>query len=438
MKKELRVALVFAVVVPVIFGLVICRDASANDKPISMSLKNADIQDALRMLAEQNNLNIIASDDVKGKITVKFSDVTVDEALASIVTINGFEYTRTENTIRVTTPEAAKKEPLTTEVFTLKNVKSKGLKEALDGAVSKDGSIKTHEESNSLVVTDYPTNIERVRAIVEKIDLQTPQVKITAKIIETTLTDDERLGIDWGLKATAMGAVRPTTVPFRTILDEGDFYPDLDVGTVTATVDSSGSSTTGIATTLPMASADDFIFGKLDFSQFRAVIEMLEERGNTEILSSPHIVATDNKEARIHVGQSVPIPTYAYNKETGGWEVTGYKDEKIGITLIVRPQIVGENSIILDIKPKISGIIGYTGPNNERPITSTREAETQVRLRSGDVVMIGGLLKEEEINSVRRVPVLGRIPILGFFFSKKMKSKGKTDLLIFVSAEILK
>ncbi len=438
MRKELRVVLVFAVIVPVMFVLMVCRDALANDKPISMSLKNADIQDALRMLAEQNNLNIIASDDVKGKITVKFTNVTLEEALDSIVTINKFVYTRTANTIRVTTREAAKKEPLTTEVFTLKNVKSKGLKEALDSAVSKDGSMNTHEESNSLIVTDYPTNIEKVRAIVGKIDAQIPQVKITAKIIETTLTDDERLGIDWGLKATGFGAVRPTIAPFRSLEKNQTYYPNLEAGTVTSTTDSSGAGTVGVATTLPRATADDFIFGKLDFSQFRVILEMLEERGNTEILSSPHVVATDNSRAEIVVGQSVPIPTYTYNNERGVWAVTGYTEQKIGITLEVTPRIVSGNDIILDIKPKISDIIGYTGPNNERPITSTREATTQVRLRSGEVVMIGGLLKEKKIDGVKRVPVLGRIPILGFFFSKKTKSKEKTDLLIFVSAEILK
>jgi type II secretory pathway component GspD/PulD (secretin) len=165
---------------------------------------------------------------------------------------------------------------------------------------------------------------------------------------------------------------------------------------------------------------------------------MLEERGNTEILSSPNIVTTDNNMAKIHVGQTVPIPNYTYNDERGVWVVADYTKQAIGITLEVTPRIVNNDNIILDIHPSISGIIGYTGPNNERPITSVREAETQVKLRSGEVIMIGGLLKEEEIDSVKRVPGLGRIPVLGLLFTKKVKRKEKTDLLIFVSAEILK
>ncbi|MFC1671877.1 type II secretion system protein GspD, partial [Planctomycetota bacterium] len=112
-------------------------------------------------------------------------------------------------------------------------------------------------------------------------------------------------------------------------------------------------------------------------------------------------------------------------------------EEKIGITLLVTPHVIGDDTMTLDIRPRISDIIGFTGPNDERPITSTREATTQVRVKSGEVVAIGGLIKEKKIKIDKRVPVLGRIPVLGWLFRKKVEDVEKTDLLIFISAEII-
>ncbi len=429
-----------------------CPGVRAGDGTITMDFKDADVRDVLRVLAEQNNLNLIISGDVKGRVTIKLKNVSLEEALDSLMAVSGFACTRTRNIIRVTTADSVEKGAIVTEVLNLKNIDPQGVQSALSSAVSKDGSIKVHSDSNSVVVTDYPSNLQKIKGLVDKIDVASAQVKIEAKIVETRLAENESLGIDWNIRAGVSGAARPITFPFDTFGRQHRYYPDNrvdweydnDLGTWEVTSDFP-PRTRGVLNpadtavgTFPYAEKTDFTFGRLDLSQFSVVLELLESRGDTKILSNPRIVAMDNNEAEIVVGQKVPIPLYTYNVERGVWEVTGYSEEKIGITLLVTPHVSSEDTMTLDVRPRISDIVGFTGPNNERPITSTREATTQVRLKSGQVVAIGGLIKEKTIKVDKRVPVLGRIPILGWLFRKKVDDVEKTDLLIFIKAEIIK
>jgi type IV pilus assembly protein PilQ len=429
--------------------------AAPDDEPlITMDFRDTEIHDILRALADHNDLNIVTAKDVRGKITVQFSDVTLDEALDSIVSVNGYAYSRSKNVIRITTTEAVAKEPLTTEVILLSNIDPSGLKEALVNAVSPNGNLTIHEGTNSIIITDHPSRVEKIKSLIAGMDTGPAQIKIEAKIIEAVLSKEENLGIDWTIKVAANGASRPTTFPFKTFEHQQVMYPENELqwsyddanNRIDVTSDfplrrrnlaATGADAISLGA-FPYAKTTDFMFGRLGFSEFQAVLEMLDKRGNTELLSSPRIVTTDNRMAEIHVGQNMPIPTYAYNNERGVWEVTGYEEQKIGITLTVTPHIVGDDYITLDIRPRINDIIAFTGPNDERPITSTREATTQVKIKSGEVVAIGGLIKEKTISVDNRVPILGKIPILGYLFRKKGEDKEKTDLLIFVSAEIMK
>ena len=435
MKKIFMIGLIiFWISFPLVLGL------SQEQDLISLDFRDIEIGDALRLLAKQYNLNIILSKDITGAVTIQFSNVTVEEAIDSIVTTNGFAYTKLGTVYKVTRPDVAQP---TSRLFQLNNAVAKELKEPLKKVLSSVGSIETDERSNSILVTDLPTNLSNIDRLIKGLDNITPQIMIEAKIIETVLGTADKLGIDWTIQATATGAKRPTTAPFEA-LDPQNLknYVPYSTPAVSGTVGTfpsigSGPPLTGFPYSFPYATVAQFTMGTLDASQFKMALELLKSRSKTNLLSSPRITTLNNREAKVVVGKKVPIPIYERNATTGNMEVTGYDLLDVGITLRVKPTVSPDGTIKLELHPEVSSIVGSTGPNGERPIVQTREADTMVQVRDGETVVIGGLISENITDTVKRVPILGYIPILGFPFQKTETTKDKTELLIFVTANIL-
>ncbi|MCD6080029.1 MAG: type IV pilus secretin PilQ [Candidatus Omnitrophica bacterium] len=406
----------------------------AQNRIVALEIKEAEIRDVLRMLAEQFGLNIVISDRVSGKISVKFTNVSVEEAIDAIVTINGYAYTKKGNVIKVTTPEEVEREAPITRVFVLNNAIAEDLKPSLEKSLSSIGTIEVDKRSNALVVTDVPNSVQTIENLIKQLDKETPQVLIEARIIETILGNSKDLGINWTAKVTATGSKRPHTFPFRKVGPKS-FFPENQTETSS---DDEDTADFPYPHGFPYATTDEFSFGTLNFSQFQVVLEALQSSSETKVLSHPRLVTLNNQEAKILVGTRVPIPIYTFNDETGTYEISGYEEEDVGISLEVTPHVSPDNKIKLTLHPEVSSITGYTGPNDERPIIDTREASTQVQLRDGETVVIGGLIKQNKIDTVSKVPVLGDLPLLGLVFRHKSKSLESTDLLIFVTAKILK
>lgn len=398
---------------------------------ISIDFKDADIRNVLRVLSLKSGVNIVAGNEVEGKVTIRLVDVPWEKALDVVLRTYGFVYERDENIIRVTTVENLKKEQLITKTFILNYANATEVKESISKMLTERGHIDLDERTNMLLVTEIPANINKIEKVIEKLDRMTAQVMIEAEMIETTLADDEKLGIDWTLYVSASGASRYITAPFDRGKGGTRFFPK-------EFLPYNDTSATGDTTSFPKVSSDTFTFGTLDFTQFQTVLEILKSRTDTKILSNPRIATMDNQEAEIVVGTIVPIPIYERNSETGTMEVTGYDEQQIGVKLKVTPSINQQNYITMQLQPEVSSIVGWTGPNNERPIISTREATTQIMVKDGQTIAIGGLIKEESIDYYKKVPVLGDIPLLGFFFRKKTKDIDTTDLLIFITPRIIR
>ncbi|OQX80513.1 MAG: hypothetical protein B6D56_04770 [Candidatus Omnitrophica bacterium 4484_70.1] len=361
-----------------------------------LEFREVDIKDILRQLAKQYNLNIV--------------------------------FSQSANVYKVTTPQEAEKEGRQTKIFRLNNADATKLKKSLKKTLSREGTIEVDVGSNSLIVTDIPRVINEIGQMLKKLDTTPLQVLITTKFIETTLGVTEKLGIDWTATVTAKGSKRPTTFPFRKKGSDKDMYPF-----------------TSYDSSFPPVETTEFSFGTLDFSEFQAILNLLKTRSDTKLISSPRILTLDNKEAKIHVGDIVPIPTTSEtNIEKGTREVT-YEDKEVGVTLTVTPQVSPDGSIRLKINPQVSTITGWTGSNDELqlPITSDRSAETEILIKDGQTVVIGGLVMNERIETVKKLPFLGDLPLIGFLFTHKQvgsetKPNKKTDLLIFVTARIVR
>jgi type IV pilus assembly protein PilQ len=404
----------------------------------SMEFREVDIKDILRQLAKQYDLNIVFSEAVKGLVTVQLNNVSIEQSLDSVITVNGFAYTKKENVYKVTTQDEALREGKQTKLFRLNNADAVSLKATLSKVLSPDGSIEADSRANAIVVTDSLAVINKIEGMIPALDELTPQVLIEAKLIETSLTRTETLGIDWTTTIRASGAKRPITFPFgakgkQTILSKNQLPQPT-------------ANTTDFLSSFafPYAVKGDFTLGTLDFSSLAMVLDFLKSRTDTKLVASPSILTLNNQKAMISVGKVVPIALYQRNESTGAWEITGWEEQNIGINLEVTPQISPDGHIKLKLKPEVSNIVDYIGEDvNTRPITSSRTAETEVLIRDGETIVIAGLVKTKDATTINKIPILGDIPFIGRLFKREEKGSSsepdeKTDLLIFVTANIIK
>ncbi len=394
---------------------------------VSLDFREADIRNVLQILALKSGVNVVASPEVSGLISIQLKDVPWQQALEVILETAGYAYHKKGNIILVTTVENLKKrredtmqlaaqEPLETRTFTLNFGKASEVVQSIEKMKSDRGHIDFDARTNTLIVTDVSQNTELIAGVIVTLDTTTPQVLIEAKIVETTLSDSENLGIDWTLKATISGMKRPITWPFHDRTVDNEFVPDA----------------------IPSAASTEFTFGTLDFSQAKLVFEMLKSRSDTNILSSPHIATLDNKAAQIIVGRQYPIPTYTYNEDQAKLQISGWEYKDIGIIFNVTPHVNKAGFVTLDVEPKITAILGFvTVENTSLPELSNESTKTSVMIQDGETLVIGGLLKDQKTNTRKRVPILGDIPILGLAFQKKEDAVAKTDLMVFITPHII-
>lgn len=404
---------------------------------VTMDFKDADINNVLRILSYKSGLNIVAGKDVTGLVTIRLTDVPWEKALDVILRTYGYTYERDGNIIRVITAESVQKEELITETFLLRYAKAKDMPEALKEMISDRGKIKYDERTNTLVITDIPTNLYKIRQVIETLDRRTPQVNIEAKIIETTLDKDDNLGIRWTMQVTATGAKAPSTLPFTAQPKGGEIFPRGDESASAGT--SIGKFAPGVGRGFPMALPSNFTLGTLDFSSFQAVLQILASKVDTKLISNPRITTLNNQEAKIVVASTFNIPTYELNETTGNYNVTGYEEKDVGVILTVTPHVNPDGYIVVDLRPEVTAFLQWdTIGTLTVPRFSTREATTQVMVKDGQTIVIGGLIKETVSDTVYKVPILGDIPIVGWLlFRKKEKAIDKTDLLFFITVNLV-
>ncbi len=394
---------------------------------VSLDFRDADIQNVLRILSYKSGVNIVAGPEVTGLITIKLQDVPWQKALQVVLETYGYAYEQRGNIITVTTIENLKKrredakalaeqEPLITKTFVLNYAKATEVIGSVAKMKTDRGSVNHDERTNAIIVRDIPENLELIAEVISKLDETTPQVLIEAKIVETTLSNSDKLGIDWVAQASITGSARPHIWPFSNSTENKYMKDD----------------------NFPSASESDFTFGTLSFAEAQAVFEVLSSRSDTNILSNPRIVTLDNKTAKITVGSQYPIPEYNYNEEQATLQVSGWEYKDIGIIFEVTPHVNNTGHVTLDINPKITAILDYvTVENTSLPQLSAEEAQTSVMIKDGETLVIAGLIKDQVSDVVRKIPLLGDIPLLGQLFRKNEKTTTKTDLLIFLTPHII-
>ena len=413
---------------------------------VSVDFKDADIRQVLRILSLKSGVDIVAGSDVEGLVTIKLTNVPWEQALDIILRTYGFTYERKGQIVRVMTVAALEQEALSTEVFPLDYAKAKEVPDVIKEMLSDRGKVKFDERTNTIIVTDIPTNLFQIKQVIGRLDQRTPQVAIETKVVETRLDKDENLGIDWSntLGATITSATIPTTFPFPGGAEFGR------IGSALIPRAGTFSPVTGASLTKGRVpeNGGTFTFGTLTSNGLSAILNMLQKRTDTHIVSNPNIAVLDNQEAKIHIGQEYPVPSYTVDPTTGRTSISGYTPKQTGTVLTVTPHVNPSREIVVDLKPEVIAVgdpvtysLGSTSGSISFPLFTTQTAKTQVRIGNGQTIAIGGLEKTREGKVSEKIPVLGDIPILGLLFkSTRWYSGGsdpvRQDLLIFLTVKL--
>ncbi|MEW6049770.1 MAG: secretin and TonB N-terminal domain-containing protein [Candidatus Zixiibacteriota bacterium] len=399
---------------------------------ISLSLESVPMSKVLRMIADQNGLNLVMSDQIEGAISVQLENVDLQTALDAILTANGYSYSVRENIVVIKAQESTDSGELTSRTVLLKYLDPVTAKKALESRKSQKGQIiildnnggegtpATSYRANRILITDYPFIVDQLVQLVSDMDVPERVILIEAKILETKVDNKSKLGFLWPSSAST----KLTGVSDGTTTSSSS-------STTTTTKNSSGAY---------QPQNGSWTWGTLSVGELSAALDFLEQNGNSKLLSDPRITTLENNEAEISIATVIPIQTI--NRFTEGaatQDIVTFQDIDVGISLKVTPRINEDGRITLDVQPKVEDIIGYVGTGgNQKPITSSRSIKTRITVNDGETAALGGLLKEDEIKTVQRVPLLGHIPLLGsLLFTNQAKEKSTTDLIIFITPHIL-
>ncbi len=323
---------------------------------------------------------------------------------------------------------------------------------------SKDdagGKMAIDPRTNSLIITDVPEVFPQIEQIISELDKKAPQILIEAKMVEINTDRLNELGIEWGGSRGEMayfaGPARLTDYGLRPGFFSGDswkyFYPSASDSAAAASASSSGGGSGSGSSINPITStgnmgARGMYYGIFSLAQLQAIFRALISRGEARYLGKPQIVAMNNMTARITVSREAAVGTASTVSSAGGStgsSATTLERRKVGLTLQVTPQVNKEGYITLVIQPKYTDVtpsgISVQGQTVLDPVT--RAASTMVRVKNGQTVVIGGMLSSMEQKSVKKVPLLGYIPIIGWLFTSVSSRRINTDMVIFVTPTIL-
>ena len=422
----------------------------AADK-FDLHLKNEDIANVLEMLSRQYQLNLVVSKDIKGKVTADLYQVSLDQVLDAICRSNGLQWTREGDFVYVyTAEEAAGKRTddarLAMEVFPLNYLTAAEASKLIAPALSTKATVAANTASevgipsgadqatggdsfglsDSIVVRDFPENLEQARTILKQMDRRPRQVLVEATILEVTLDDSASLGVDFNalagidfrdLSTTTSSIVDPTTVP--------------NDPTVTVPLTTQPQNAFGQARTQGFATPGTGLNIGVITNNVAFFIHALEEVTDTTVLSNPKVLALNKQRAEVIVGDRLGYLTIT-TTETTTVESVDFLDT--GTQLIFRPFISDDGYIRLEIHPKVSSGTVVGGIPNER----TTEVTCNIMVKDGHTIVIGGLFKETVTIARSQVPGLGNVPGFGWLFRNKSDSTERNEIIVLLTPHIIK
>ena len=429
---------------------------------VTMNIVDSEVREVLTSLASIGGVNIVADDSVNGKITVQLAGVSFQEALDIITKTKGLQYQTIGNTIIVGTKNNMSAGFGQLHVFHLKFANPDDVVNAAKLALGLGGSTESSSTENSTQTTttsntnsttsnndgtttaeisgnltvDKATNsllfygtaseAQKVRAVLDQIDIPYEQVSLEAQVMSINKTDSKNLGIEWEWSKAPQSYEEYT--PEKITIDAATGrITSIEPAEITRASSFNKGTTGGI---ISFGRSPDGL--PYEF-YYAAKINALINNGKANILSKPKITTINGKEATINIGGEVPIPTLTVSDNT---TTTTYEYKETGIILKYTPRVNDDGYITAKIHTEVSTPTYDADAKAYR--FNKRSADTQVRLKDGETMVIGGLIGSDESKVMSKIPFLGDLPILGRFFSNVNNSKNESEVIIFVTARIVK
>lgn len=463
-------------------------------RKISLDFKQADVHDVFRILADVSGLNIVATEDVKARVTLRLIEVPWDQALDVVLQANGLEKNQLGNVLSISTTKRLESErnarllaqnanqklsPLETAYVRINYIKAtdvvtmvtyeeeqqigtggvggaKTQRSGTGGAggktqialMSPRGTLAADPTTNVVIIRDTVNRIAAIREMIREIDVQTPQVVIESYLITTSENLNRDLGIQWGYGYKAgPGTGNPTGRNFPGRIGLGGTGLGTGSGGVPFIADFPAKSSAANA-----GSALDLVLGSLSGSQALSVrLSALEREGKARVISRPRVVTINNKVAEIRSRQTVRVPKISSSLNVGGAGSTqgggdAFQEFDVGITLKITPQISSDGFVLLDVAAESSELLPFSSvqPSSASgsaiPIindTLSRTTSSNVLIRAGDTFVLGGILTDDLTRAEDGTPYLRKIPGLGWLFRTNRNRRSKSELLVFITPKIV-
>ena len=436
---------------------------------VSFDFMDADIRNVLRVLTDISGKNIVLSDDVKGKITIKLDNVSWDEAMDIVIRNNDLAKVEEENIIRIVSSKKFLDEKDKDRKERLEFLKEKEMKQRLEedfvqetvflnyvdvaevekvirgdeakkikGLLSPTGAITPVKWTNSLIIKDTRENVDEVKKRIKEHDIKPAQVQIEARIVQAGSEFIRDLGVQWGARykstiagkeveltggrtgtasiGLALRLVIPTTGQSGARVSPGLIFP-YNVN-LPAAVGAGSGGVLGI-----------FIGSAADSLNIDVQLSALESDGKLRIISHPKVVTSDNKPAKINQGKQIPYQTVSQSGTQ-----TQFADAVLGLE--VTPQVTRDGNIRLKVKVTKDSA-DFNNLTVAGPTIDKREAVTELIVKDGETAVIGGIYESEDNVTDSSVPYLSKIPLISWLFKRDFKKTQKTELLLFITPRIL-
>lgn len=463
-KNIITLLLVILILPALCFGQVIKKPVAK----VSFDFMDADIRNVLRVLTDISGKNIVLSDDVKGKITIRLDNVSWDEAMDIVIKNNDLAKIEEENIIRIVSSKKFLDEKDKDRKERLEFLKEKEMKQRLEedfvqetvfvnyidvsevekvirgdetrkikGLLSANGTVTPVKWTNSLIVKDTRENVDEIKKRIKEHDLKPAQVQIEARIVQAGSEFIRDLGVQWGARykntvagkdveltggrtgsaSTSGSTLNPTTGQSGLRVDPGLVFP-YNVN-LPAAVGAGAGGVLGI-----------FIGSAADSLNIDVQLSALESDGKLKIISHPKVITSDNKPAKINQGKQIPYQTVSQSGTQ-----TQFADAVLGLE--VTPQVTKDGNIRLKVKVTKDSA-DFNNLTVAGPTIDKREAVTEMIVKDGETAVIGGIYEAEENMTDSGVPYLSKIPLISWLFKREFRKTQKTELLLFITPLILK
>ncbi len=418
--------------------------AFSPSKRVSVEVYDTDVKGVLVLLSESQGLNLVCSDKVKGKVTLKLRNVPWIRAMDTVSSIVPMSWKVEAGTLYVF-PKKRVEEERVLSIVPLSYSSAKDVAERVSKLLSEGGRVDVDERTNSIIVYDRVENVKKIRSLIKVLDKKVKEILVQAKIISVDYSHMRDIGIQWGgyyYGQASGGKTRYGTAGSTYENEESEEggggenerWSKIDAADGVEKMKEELEKSSNVAVNLPAnapTSSLFFTFGKLTKSEFYRInmrLSALIRSRNAEVVSEPKVLTIDNKPARI--GQGVEIPYQTVSDE-------GTKTEfrKAELSLYVKPRVNANGDIFLDVTVTRDSIGAMT--TDAGPTINTQRVNTSLLLKDGETAVIGGIVENSRIKEVERVPILSKIPGIGRLFKRKMKDKSKREMLIFITPKVL-